>query len=105
MLDPGGEYAWRKDGERHLFNPKTIRLLQEATRNADYEQYKEYCATVDDQSSSAYTLRGLMEFSSERPSIGLDEVEPAENILKRFATGAMSFGSISWEATPHLRLP
>ena len=98
VLDPGGEYAWRKDGERHLFNPKTIRLLQEATRNADYEQYKEYCATVDNQSSSAYTLRGLMEFSSERPSIGLDEVEPSENILKRFATGAMSFGSISWEA-------
>lgn len=98
VLDPGGEYAWRKDGERHLFNPKTIRLLQEATRNVDYEQYKEYCATVDDQSSSAYTLRGLMEFSSERPSIGLEEVEPAENILKRFATGAMSFGSISWEA-------
>ena len=98
VLDPGGEYAWRKDGERHLFNPKTIRLLQEATRNSDYEQYKEYCATVDDQSSSAYTLRGLMEFNSERPSIELDEVEPAENILKRFATGAMSFGSISWEA-------
>ncbi len=98
VLDPGGEYAWRKDGERHLFNPETIRLLQESTRDADYEQYKEYCSKVDDQSKAAYTLRGLMEFSSDRASIPLEEVEPAENILKRFATGAMSFGSISWEA-------
>ena len=98
VLDPGGEYAWRKDGERHLFNPETIRLLQESTREADYEQYKEYCSKVDDQSQAAYTLRGLMEFRSDRTSIPLEEVEPAENILKRFATGAMSFGSISWEA-------
>jgi glutamate synthase (NADPH/NADH) large chain len=98
VLDPGGEYAWRKDGERHLFNPLTIRLLQECTRENDYAKYKEYCTTVDEQSKAAFTLRGLMEFSSDRPSISLDEVEPAENILKRFATGAMSFGSISWEA-------
>ena len=80
------------------FNPKTIRLLQESTRNADYEQYKEYCKAVDDQSEKAFTLRGLMEFNSDRKPIPLDEVESAENILKRFATGAMSFGSISWEA-------
>ena len=98
VLDPGGEYSWRVDGERHLFNPKTIRLLQECTRNNDYEQYKEYCRAIDDQTKTAYTLRGLMEFNSDRPSISLDEVEPSENILKRFATGAMSFGSISWEA-------
>ena len=98
VLDPGGEYHWRVDGERHLFNPKTIRLLQESTRNADYEQYKEYCKAVDDQSEKAFTLRGLMEFNSDRKPIPLDEVESAENILKRFATGAMSFGSISWEA-------
>ncbi len=98
VLDPGGEYAWRKDGERHLFNPTTIRLLQECTRNNDYAVYKEYCKTVDEQSTAAYTLRGLMEFQTDRPPISLDEVEPAENILKRFATGAMSFGSISWEA-------
>ncbi|MFL2859877.1 MAG: glutamate synthase large subunit [Pontiellaceae bacterium] len=98
VLEPGGEYHWRVDGERHLFNPKTIRLLQECTRNNDYEQYKEYCKSVDDQTKAAYTLRGLMEFNSNRPPISLDEVEPAENILKRFATGAMSFGSISWEA-------
>jgi glutamate synthase (NADPH/NADH) large chain len=98
VLDPGGEYAWRADGERHLFNPMTIRLLQECTRDNDYSKYKEYCETVDQQSKAAYTLRGLMEFDSDRQSIPLEEVEPAENILKRFATGAMSFGSISWEA-------
>ncbi len=98
VLDPGGEYAWRKDGERHLFNPTTIRLLQECTRENDFAKYKEYCKTVDEQSKAAFTLRGLMEFQSDRQPISLDEVEPAENILKRFATGAMSFGSISWEA-------
>lgn len=98
VLDPGGEYSWRKDGERHLFSPETIRLLQECTRDKDYAKYKEYCATVDNQNKAAFTLRGLMDFNSSRPSISIDEVEPAENILKRFATGAMSFGSISWEA-------
>jgi glutamate synthase (NADPH/NADH) large chain len=98
VLDPGGEYSWRKDGERHLFNPTTIRLLQECTREGDYEKYKKYCAAVDEQSQAAFTLRGLMEFQSDRSPISIDEVEPAENILKRFATGAMSFGSISWEA-------
>ena len=98
VLDPGGDYFWRKDGERHLFNPTTIRLLQECTRNNDYAKYKEYCKMVDNQNEAAFTLRGLMEFNSDRPSIPIDDVEPAENILKRFATGAMSFGSISWEA-------
>ena len=98
VLDPGGEYFWRKDGERHLFNPTVINLLQECTRENDYEKFKKYCSTVDEQSKEAYTLRGLMEFKSNRPSIPLREVEPAENILKRFASGAMSFGSISWEA-------
>ena len=98
VLDPGGEYSWRANGERHLFNPLTIRLLQECTRENDFAKYKEYCKTVDEQSTAAYTLRGLMEFNSDRAPISLDEVEPAENILKRFATGAMSFGSISWEA-------
>ncbi|HSR88000.1 MAG TPA: glutamate synthase-related protein, partial [Pontiella sp.] len=98
VLDPGGEYHWRKDGERHLFNPTTIRLLQECARDGDYAKYKQYCKAVDDQNAAAFTLRGLMEFHSDRQPIPLDEVEPAENILKRFATGAMSFGSISWEA-------
>ncbi len=98
VLEPGGEYHWRKEGERHLFNPETIRLLQEASRENDYEKYKQYAHLVDDQSEAACTLRGLMDFASDRPSIPLSEVEPAENILKRFASGAMSFGSISWEA-------
>jgi glutamate synthase (NADPH) large chain len=98
VLDPGGEYSWRKDGERHLFNPTTIRLLQECTRENDYAKYKEYCKAVDHQNEAAFTLRGLMEFRSDRPSISIDEVEPARQILKRFASGAMSFGSISWEA-------
>ncbi len=98
VLDPGGEYNWRRDGERHLFNPETIRLLQECTRNRDYAQYKEYCRKIDNQSEAAFTLRGLMEFNADRPPVPLDEVEPPGDILKRFASGAMSFGSISWEA-------
>ncbi|WP_235934319.1 glutamate synthase large subunit [Sunxiuqinia indica] len=98
VLEPGGEYHWRVDGERHLLSPKAIQLLQEATRKNDFEKYKKYCQLVDDQTKAAFTLRGLMEFNSDREPISIDEVEPAKNILKRFATGAMSFGSISWEA-------
>ncbi|SMF47849.1 glutamate synthase (NADH) large subunit [Alteromonadaceae bacterium Bs31] len=98
VLHSGGEYAWRHDGERHLFNPTTIRLLQHSTASNDYSQFKQYAKEVDEQAEAAYTLRGLLKFNSDRPSIPLEEVEPAENIFKRFATGAMSFGSISWEA-------
>ncbi len=98
VLESGGEYAWRKDGERHLLSPEAIRLLQESTRAGNYHKYKEYCNTVDEQAEAACTLRGLMDFVSDRKPIPIDEVEPAKNILKRFATGAMSFGSISWEA-------
>ncbi|MBW8190255.1 glutamate synthase large subunit [Neiella marina] len=98
VLATGGEYAWRHDGERHLFNPTTIRLLQHSTADNNYDQFKEYAKEVDDQSSEAFTLRGLLNIKSDRPSIDISEVEPAENIFKRFATGAMSFGSISWEA-------
>ncbi len=98
VLDPGGDYHWRADGERHLFNPKTIMLLQEATREEDYAKFEAYSEAVNDQSRAAYTLRGLMEIKGDRPTISIDEVEPAANILKRFASGAMSFGSISWEA-------
>ncbi|MDQ8204085.1 glutamate synthase large subunit [Pelagicoccus sp. SDUM812003] len=97
-LDSGGNYAWRKDGERHLFNPTTIRLLQHSTATNNVDQFREYARNVDDQSREAFTLRGLMKFKSDRKSIPIEEVEPAENIFKRFATGAMSFGSISWEA-------
>ena len=98
LLPTGGEYSWRHDGERHLFSPTVIRLLQHSTASNDTNQFKQYTKTVDEQSKEAFTLRGLLELSSDRPAIPLSEVEPIENIFKRFASGAMSFGSISWEA-------
>ena len=98
VLDSGGDYAWRLGGERHLFNPTTIRLLQHSTATNNRDMFDQYAETVNDQSRNAFTLRGLMEYKYDRPSIPIEEVEPAENIFKRFATGAMSFGSISWEA-------
>ncbi|MFT5610748.1 MAG: glutamate synthase (NADPH/NADH) large chain [Polaribacter sp.] len=98
LLQTGGEYAWRNDGERHLFSPTTIRLLQHSTASNNTEQFKQYASVVDTQSKEAFTLRGLLEFSPGHKSIPLEEVEPIENIFKRFASGAMSFGSISWEA-------
>ncbi len=98
LLPTGGEYSWRNDGERHLFSPTVIRLLQHSTASNNTNQFKEYAKTVDEQSKEAFTLRGLLEFTSDRTSIPLSEVEPIENIFKRFASGAMSFGSISWEA-------
>ncbi|MGN6355511.1 MAG: glutamate synthase large subunit [Parafilimonas sp.] len=97
-LPVGGVYQWRARGEFHLFNPTTIHLLQYSTRKNDYSLFKKYSAAVNDQSEKACTLRSLFKFKKKRPSISIDEVEPAENIYKRFATGAMSFGSISWEA-------
>ena len=98
LLKTGGDYAWRNDGERHLFNPTTIRLLQHSTASNNRAQFKEYAEAIDNQSREAFTLRGLLEFNSGRKPVPLNEVEPIENIFKRFATGAMSFGSISWEA-------
>ncbi len=97
-LPVGGVYQWKRKGETHLFNPTTIHLLQHATRMNDYTTFKKYSKAVNDQSEKAVTLRSLLEFRRNRPSIPIEEVEPAENIYKRFATGAMSFGSISWEA-------
>ena len=97
-LDVGGVYQWKQRGEKHLFNPETIHLLQNSTKNADYDEFQKYAKAVDEQAQQAYTLRGLLKFKSNRPSISIDEVESAEKIYKRFATGAMSFGSISWEA-------
>ncbi|MEL0628275.1 glutamate synthase large subunit [Psychromonas aquatilis] len=98
-LDVGGVYQWKQRGEKHLFNPTTISLLQESTRNKNYEQFKQYAAAVDQQGDDAATLRSQFEFVPNASGpISIDEVEPAENILKRFATGAMSFGSISHEA-------
>ena len=97
-LAVGGLYQWKRKGEFHLFNPQTIHLLQHATSTNDYATFKKYSKAVNDQEEKACTLRSLLEFKHLRPSISLDEVEPAQNIYKRFATGAMSFGSISHEA-------
>ncbi len=97
-LTTGGLYQWKRKGEFHLFNPQTIHLLQHAARSGDYGIFKKYSRLVNDQSEKACTLRSLLDFRTDRPSIPLEEVEPAENIYRRFATGAMSFGSISHEA-------
>ena len=94
----GGVYQWKRRGEVHLLNPQTIHLLQQATQQKDYASFKKYSKLVNDQAEKACTLRSLLDFIPTRPSISIEEVEPAENIYKRFATGAMSFGSISWEA-------
>jgi glutamate synthase (NADPH) large chain len=98
QLTTGGVYQWKRKGEFHLFNPQTIHLLQQATKNNDYQTFKKYSKLVNEQGTKACTLRSLFDFKRNRSSIHLDEVEPAENIFKRFATGAMSFGSISHEA-------
>ena len=97
-LRGGGVYQWRAKGEFHLFNPTTIHLLQYSTRMNDYKIFKKYSDLINSQSEKACTLRSLFQFKKNRTPISIDEVEPAENIYKRFATGAMSFGSISWEA-------
>ena len=96
-LDAGGEYQWRRDGELHLFNPETVFKLQHATRSGQYSVYREYTQLVNDQSRKLGTLRGLLGFKPSTP-VPLEEVEPIESIVKRFATGAMSYGSISQEA-------
>ncbi len=97
-LAPGGVYQWRKDGEEHQYNPLTITSLQKATRADDYREFKVFSSLIDEQSTRHYTLRGLLEFKENMPSVPLDEVEPVETIMKRFKTGAMSYGSISKEA-------
>ncbi|HVZ96522.1 MAG TPA: glutamate synthase large subunit [Chitinophagaceae bacterium] len=97
-LTAGGIYQWKRKGEFHLFNPQTIHLLQYSTRMNDYSVFKKYSKLINDQTEKAATLRSLFQFKNTRPAISIDEVEPAENIYRRFATGAMSFGSISWEA-------
>ena len=98
-LEVGGEYQWRREGEYHLFNPDTVFKLQHSTRTGQYEVFKEYTKLVDDQSERLAALRGLFEFKKGvREPVPLDEVEPATEIVKRFSTGAMSYGSISAEA-------
>ncbi len=97
-LDIGGEYAYRVRGETHTWTPATISTLQHATRNNSAEGYAEFCKLIDEQNEALLTLRGLMSLKEEATPIPLAEVEPVTEILKRFATGAMSFGSISFEA-------
>jgi glutamate synthase (NADPH/NADH) large chain len=98
-LEVGGEYQWRREGEYHLFNPDTVYRLQHSTRSGRYDIFKQYTADVDDQSKRLATLRGLFELrTNARPAISIDEVEPVSEIVKRFSTGAMSYGSISAEA-------
>ncbi|WP_371652162.1 MULTISPECIES: glutamate synthase large subunit [unclassified Streptomyces] len=97
-LEIGGEYQWRREGEPHLFDPETVFRLQHATRGRRYDIFKKYTERVNEQSERLMTLRGLFGFSSDRPSISIDEVEPVSEIVKRFSTGAMSYGSISREA-------
>ncbi|MGN7859362.1 glutamate synthase large subunit [Microbacterium sp. 22303] len=95
----GGEYQWRRDGSPHLFNPDTVFRLQHSTRTRRYDIFREYTQLVDDQAKELKTLRGLFELrTGQRPPVPIDEVEPVSSIVKRFSTGAMSYGSISQEA-------
>ncbi len=97
-LDIGGEYQWRREGEPHLFDPETVFRLQHSTQSGRYDIFKQYTKLVDDQSARLMTLRGLFGFADDRSPVPIDEVEPVSEIVKRFSTGAMSYGSISQEA-------
>ncbi|HET9059979.1 MAG TPA: glutamate synthase large subunit, partial [Acidimicrobiales bacterium] len=101
-LEPGGEWQWRREGEYHLFNPDTVFKLQHATRSKSFKIFKEYTSAVDDQARNVATLRGMLRLKGAtetgRRPVPLDEVEPVSSIVKRFATGAMSYGAISKEA-------
>ena len=102
-LDWGGRYQWRRDGEKHLFNPDTVHKLQTAVRTGNYKIFKEYSKDVNNQSEKLATIRGLFKFKKGNP-IPLEQVEPVSEIVKRFATGAMSYGSISKEAHQNLAI-
>ncbi|MDY6826981.1 MAG: glutamate synthase large subunit [Bacillota bacterium] len=97
LLPPGGHYSYRRGGERHLWSPEAISLLQHAVRMNDYDKYREYAYLINDQQEKQATLRGLLRFKKREP-VPLEEVEPATEIVRRFVTGAMSFGSLSPEA-------
>ncbi len=97
-LDVGGDYAFRLRGEDHIWTPETIAKLQHATRSNSWQTYKEFTRSINEQNERLLTFRGLFEFGESNSPVPLDEVEPASEIVKRFATGAMSFGSISYEA-------
>jgi glutamate synthase (ferredoxin) len=98
VLDPGGNYQWRSEGEFHLFNPTTIHKLQQAVRSGDYQAFKDYSESVNNVSRNLCTLRGLFDIKFAPNPIPIDEVEPVESIMRRFKSGAMSYGSISQEA-------
>lgn len=97
-LEWGGEYQWRRDGEYHLFNPYTVYKLQHATRSGQYAIFKEYSHAIDEQNERRATLRGLFEFTADTKPLPLEDVESVESIMRRFHTGAMSYGSISSES-------
>src|SRR5579863_7230907 len=103
-LEPGRQYQWRRRGEHHMYNPNTIAKLQHAVRTANYRVFKDYTRLVDDQSRNLATLRSLLKFKNDRSPIPLEEVEPVAAIVKRFKTGAMSFGSIGKEAHENLAI-
>src|SRR6202795_3209494 len=102
MLDVGGEYAFRVRGEEHVWNAATVSALQHAVRGNSYEKYRQYARIINDQTAHLYTIRGLFRIKAAdeyaRKPVPIEEVEPAKTIVRRFATGAMSFGSISREA-------
>ncbi len=102
-LEIGGDYRWRRNGERHMFNPTTVSKLQQAVRDNNYESYQQYAKMINEQNESLMTIRGLFEFQNLDP-ISIDEVEPWTEIVKRFKTGAMSYGSISKEAHENLAI-
>jgi glutamate synthase (NADPH/NADH) large chain len=104
VVDVGGVYFWRVDGERHLWSPRTVASLQKAVRLQDAKSYAEYAGIINEQGSSPFTLRGCWDFKPVGAPVPLEEVEPAAQIVRRFATGAMSFGSISKEAHENLAI-
>jgi glutamate synthase domain-containing protein 2/glutamate synthase domain-containing protein 1/glutamate synthase domain-containing protein 3 len=104
QLEAGGQYQWRRRGEHHMYNPNTIAKLQHAVRAGNYKMFKEYTRLVDDHSRNLATLRSLLKFKFDRPPVPIEEVEPAAEIVKRFKTGAMSFGSIGKEAHENLAI-
>ena len=103
-LDVGGMYFWRVGGERHLWSPRTVGSLQKAVRLQDARAYDDYARSINEQGDSPYTLRGCWDFVATRPPVPVEEVEPAAQIVRRFSTGAMSFGSISKEAHENLAI-
>jgi glutamate synthase (NADPH/NADH) large chain len=103
-VDVGGVYAWRVSGERHLWSPRTVAALQKAVRLQDVRSYEEYSRAINDQGDHPFTLRGCLDFAPKGDPVPIEEVEPAVKIVRRFATGAMSFGSISKEAHENLAI-